>query len=99
MLGLESVGKVCVRHPADSHLIGQSVSEFLGNDGGVTASRAFATTLYNRRIEAAGKSIFVDKTPRYYHILPFVRQVFREAKWIWLQRNPLDVAASYKNSW
>src|SRR4029077_18858650 len=81
------------------HLIGQSVSEFCDADTTVAASRAFASTLYNRRLETAGKNVFVDKTPRYYHILPFVRRTFNDAKWIWLQRNPLDVAASYKNSW
>ncbi len=100
MLALESVGKTCIRHPADSRLIGQAVSEFSDAEANVAAARAFATTVYNRRLDgAAGKSVFVDKTPRYYHILPFVRQTFREAKWIWLQRNPLDVAASYKGSW
>jgi glycosyltransferase involved in cell wall biosynthesis/2-polyprenyl-3-methyl-5-hydroxy-6-metoxy-1,4-benzoquinol methylase len=99
MLALESVGKVCIRHPADSRLLGQAVLEFADDASGLEATRAYATTLYNRRLESAGKLVFVDKTPRYYHILPYLRRVFREAKWIWLQRNPLDVAASYKTSW
>jgi glycosyltransferase involved in cell wall biosynthesis/2-polyprenyl-3-methyl-5-hydroxy-6-metoxy-1,4-benzoquinol methylase len=99
MLALESVGKVCIRHPADSRLLGQAVHEFADRQLSLESARAYATTAYNRRLEASGKLVFVDKTPRYYHILPFLRQVFREAKWIWLQRNPLDVAASYKTSW
>jgi glycosyltransferase involved in cell wall biosynthesis/SAM-dependent methyltransferase len=99
MLALESVGKVCVRHPADSRLLGQAVHEFVDGTSGLEAARSYAMTLYNRRLESAGKTIFVDKTPRYYHILPFLRQTFGEARWIWLQRNPLDVAASYKSSW
>ena len=99
MLALESLGKACIRHPADSRLLGQAVHEFADDGISLDAVRAYATTVYNRRLEQASKSIFVDKTPRYYHILPFLRRVFREAKWIWLQRNPLDVAASYKNSW
>src|SRR5215469_10862031 len=99
MLALESLGKVCIRHPADSRLLGQAVHEFADDGVRLDAVRAYATTAYNRRLEQEGKSIFVDKTPRYYHILPFLRRTFREAKWIWLQRNPLDVAASYKNSW
>jgi len=98
MLALESFGKVSERHPADSQLIGQAVHEFC-NDASPTAANAFAQSVYNRRLEAAGKSIFVDKTPRYYHILPYLRSVFREAKWIWLRRDPFDVAASYKTSW
>ena len=98
MLALESFGKVSERHPADSQLIGQAVYEFC-NDASPAAANVFAQSVYNRRLEAAGKSLFVDKTPRYYHILPYLRHVFREAKWIWLRRDPFDVAASYKTSW
>ena len=39
MLALESVGKTCVRHPADSRLIGQSVSEFSDPQSAALASR------------------------------------------------------------
>ena len=99
MLALESVGKVCVRHPAVSGLLGQSVAEFCNDGVAAAGARAFAAAAYNQKLDAAGKTIFVDKTPRYYHILPYLRQTFRAARWIWLQRNPLDVAASYKSSW
>src|SRR4051794_7268466 len=61
MLALESVGKVCIRHPADSRLIGQAMSEFSNGDSGVAASRAYASTIYNRKLESAGKTVFVDK--------------------------------------
>ena len=98
MLALESFGKVSERHPANSGMLGQAVLEFC-QDGTNPAAAAFVLSLYNSRLAAAGKSIFVDKTPRYYHIIPYLRQVFRESKWIWLQRDPFDVAASYKTSW
>src|SRR6185437_15415502 len=68
MLALESIGKTCVRHPADSRLIGQAVSEFADAESNISASRAFAEKLYNHRLQIAGKTVFVDKTPRYYHI-------------------------------
>src|SRR4029079_12453572 len=55
----------------------------------------------NRKLAdaGAGKQLFVDKTPRYYHILDYLREVFPEARYVWLIRNPLDVAASVKTSW
>ena len=63
------------------------------------AARAFAVCVYNRKLSAAGRSVLVDKTPRYYHILSFIDELFPEARKIWLQRNPLDVVASYQTSW
>jgi hypothetical protein len=67
--------------------------EFLG------AARAFASSLYGSRLAASGRSVFVDKTPRYYHILPFLAALFPRARMLWLKRSPLDVAASYRTSW
>ncbi len=76
-----------------------ATNHFLEHDTFVESARAFATTAYNRHLQAAGKTIFVDKTPRYYHILGFVETLFPKARKIWLKRNPLDVALSYVNSW
>ncbi len=63
------------------------------------AARDFAGTVYNTLLQRSGKSIFVDKTPRYYHILPFLDAVFPRAQKIWIKRDPLDVVASCKDSW
>jgi len=63
------------------------------------AARAFALSVYNQKLQQQAKQIFIDKTPRYYQVLPFLDQLFPEAKKIWLQRNPLDVAASYAVTW
>ncbi len=73
--------------------------ELAGEDEFLQAARAFASSLYSSRLAATGHSVFVDKTPRYYHILPFLHALFPGARMIWLKRNPLDVAASYKTSW
>src|SRR5262249_55481340 len=99
MLALESFGKTCYLHPADSHVLGQAVREFWTNDLQLRASRAFAATLYNEKLKERQRRVFVDKTPRYYLILPYLETLFPQAKWIWLQRNPLDIAASYKRTW
>jgi hypothetical protein len=50
-------------------------------------------------LKDSGKTIFADKTPRYYHILEFIHSLFPKARMIWLKRNPLDVAASYVSTW
>jgi len=76
-----------------------ALREFLSETEFQEATRAFALAAYNRKLAAQGKSVFVDKTPRYYHILPFLEALFPQARKVWLQRNPLDVAASYQTSW
>src|SRR5688572_3610114 len=63
------------------------------------AARAFALSLYNQKLQQQRKEVFIDKTPRYYQVLPFLDQLFPDAKKIWLLRNPLDVAASYAATW
>jgi len=99
MLALESFGKTSHRHPADSQLLGSAVRELTRGQGGIDAARAHALSLYNARLASLGKSFLIDKTPRYFLILPYLRQLFPDAKMIWLRRNPLDVAASYLTSW
>jgi len=64
-----------------------------------TAARHFAAELYNQRLAAEGRSVFIDKTPRYYQILPFIQTLFPAAKKIWLKRDLFDTAASYRNTW
>lgn len=41
----------------------------------------------------------LDKTPRYYEILPLIRVVFPEAKIVILKRNPLSVLNSIIDTW
>lgn len=50
--------------------------------------------LYGRMLETGGRRFFLDKTPRYYTIIPELAQVFPEARFIILLRNPLAVCAS-----
>ena len=60
------------------------------------ACRAYALEVYNGLLYSGESSLVVDKLPRYYLILEFLDRLFPEAKRIWLTRNPLDIAASYK---
>jgi len=60
--------------------------------------RAFSY-LYERALTIAGKKLFLDKTPRYYFIIPELHRLFSNAKFIFLLRNPLAVLASILETW
>jgi hypothetical protein len=99
MLALAELGRVSPRHPAGSTLVGSAVDQFLGSDGLILSARGAATAVYQNHLEQSGASIFVDKTPRYALILDFIVSVFPRARYIWLRRDPMDVAASYLTTW
>jgi len=83
----------------DDYYASLATRAFLSEESFLKSARAFALQAYNDCLEKEKRAIFVDKTPRYYHILDFIDQLFPKAKKLWLKRNPLDVAASYKRSW
>jgi hypothetical protein len=64
-----------------------------------TAIRAMALELYGRACAEAGKVCFLDKTPRYYKILPELARVFPRARFIILLRNPAAVLSSILLTW
>jgi len=99
MLALHALGQANPQHPADAQLLGEATREFLDRDAFIEAARRCAAATYNRKLEHAERTVFVDKTPRYFHILPFVDEVFPDARYILLKRDPFDVASSYKTSW
>ncbi len=83
----------------DDLVASSAVREFLSEETFCNSARAFALQAYNEALQKAKKDVLVDKTPRYYHILPFIDALFPKARKIWLKRNPMDVAASYKDTW
>ncbi len=52
----------------------------------------FAISLYSK--QSNGSIYFLDKTPRYYLIVKELSEIFPEAKFIFLVRNPLQIIAS-----
>jgi hypothetical protein len=70
-----------------------------GEDAYFEAVRRMLGYLYRRVLEESGKRFFLDKTPRYYLILPELRRVFPEAYFVFLLRNPLAVLASVIEEW
>lgn len=61
--------------------------------------RAFAATIYRAAMTRQDKRIFLDKTPRYYFIIPELRALFPQASIILLLRNPLAVLHSILTTW
>lgn len=51
------------------------------------------------KISAPGKTCFLDKTPRYHLVLDEMVEIFPDAKFVVLWRNPLAVVASILNTW
>jgi hypothetical protein len=51
------------------------------------------------KISAPGKTCFLDKTPRYHLVLDELVEIFPDARFIVLWRNPLAVVASILNTW
>jgi hypothetical protein len=63
------------------------------------ACRAYCDVLYGRYLEArGGKPVCLDKTPAYALILPFMMNVFPDAKYVVLTRHPLAMFSSFANS-
>lgn len=58
----------------------------------------FAETLYEKQC-LKDEIYFLDKTPRYYLIIPEVAKAFPTAKFIFLFRNPVHVMSSMIQTW
>lgn len=70
-----------------------------GEEDYIEGVRLMYEHLYNRAMEGSGRKFFLDKGPRYYHIMPELGCVFPEASYIILLRNPLAVLISIFNTW
>jgi Sulfotransferase family len=86
------------------HLAHPALLDFLralpaGEDTYLEAVRLMCSYLYDSALEQANKSLFLDKTPRYYLIVPELLRIFPEARFIIMLRNPLAVVASIVSTW
>jgi len=61
------------------------------------AIRDYAVRLYTAA--AGGNRYFVDKTPRYHLIASQIVDIFPEARFIFLFRNPMAILASVRRTW
>lgn len=77
-----------------------AVREFLefyadGEETHLDGIRAYARTIYGRvREKNGGPRYFLDKTPRYFLIVPDLARLFPAARFVLLWRNPVAVLAS-----
>ena len=65
-----------------------------GKDDFVVACRAFCNVMYSKMVENAGKKYFIDKSPYYALILPFLVDLYPDAKYILLVRDPIAIQSS-----
>jgi hypothetical protein len=61
--------------------------------------RALALRLYDLAAGDAESRFFLDKTPRYHLIVHDLFELFPDARFVFLWRNPLAVAASIVETW
>ncbi|MFC1609935.1 sulfotransferase [Myxococcota bacterium] len=69
-----------------------------GEQDYLDACRAYASTIYERVLATTDKSFFLDKTPAYALVLPFVTKVYPQAKYVVLTRHPIAVLHSQAHS-
>ncbi|MCG8557440.1 MAG: sulfotransferase [Proteobacteria bacterium] len=62
------------------------------------ALRSYTDTLYGRILHGSSRDLFLDKTPAYALVLPFLTKLYPDASYVVLTRHPLAVMSSYANS-
>lgn len=91
--------------PYDPFNVEQAIREIVaeipaGEAGYLAALRAYTDAMYEQlmAVAPAGKRFFLDKTPAYALVLPFLLKLYPEAKYVVLTRHPLAVLHSYVES-
>ena len=88
----------------DTNVARQAIGDFLatlhqGKTAYFSAVRQMGLYLYGQALKDNNKSYFLDKTPRYYHIIDELKLTYPSAKFIFLLRNPLAVLSSIIDTW
>lgn len=78
-------------------------NEFV-NDTGLNniidnAQKVYADSIYSTVLSQLKTRYFLDKTPRYVHVVEKLSQIYPNAKFIVLKRNPAAVISSYATTW
>ena len=61
--------------------------------------KSYLSNLYDQILLKTKKRYYLDKTPRYVHIIDEIKECFPQAKFILLTRNPLEIINSYASTW
>lgn len=88
----------------NSRLAQDTLKDFLeqlpnGEEAYFEGVRKMYQYLYESALDGSGKHYFLDKTPRYYYIIPELYRTFPEAHFVILLRNPLSVLCSIISTW
>lgn len=87
-------------HDLATRALDDFIASLPGKEGEyIEALRTMYGSLYETILQSTGKKRFLDKTPRYYFILKELHELFPEARFIILFRNPLAVLASIMKTW
>lgn len=89
--------------PYDHINAAEAIREFVGalpqgEEDYLDALRAYAAIMYGRILEGRNEHLFLDKTPAYGLVLPFVTRLLPDARYVVLTRHPLAILSSYANS-
>lgn len=69
-----------------------------GEQDYLDACRAYADVLYGRALAKSGKQRFLDKTPAYALVLPFLAKLYPRARYVVLTRHPAAIFCSFAES-
>ena len=69
-----------------------------GKNDYYSSLRHFVLSLYEKQCKN-GEQYFLDKTPRYYYIIKEIAEIFPDAKFIFLFRNPVHTFSSILSTW
>ena len=88
----------------DSKYAHQALEDFIGNlpnkrSDYIEGVRQMTSTWYRKIRESHNAKLFLDKTPRYYYILPELVEIFPQSTILILLRNPLSVLSSVLKTW
>ena len=91
------------RAPYDQINAAEAIREFVsalpaGESDYLDACRAYTDVLYGRMLASSSRQMFLDKTPAYALVLPFLAKLYPRARFVVLTRHPLAVMSSYANS-
>ena len=90
--------------PYDQINVEQAIKEVVaelprGEAGYLDALRSYTDSIYEQILSTApDKRYFLDKTPAYGLVLPFLTKLYPKARYIVLTRHPLAVLSSYVES-
>jgi hypothetical protein len=101
LLGLQAQRMESAYRREVPHLFVRSFLQTLeeGEEAYVVALRKMLLNLYRSALATTQARFFLDKTPRYFMIIPELGRVFPKARYLILFRNPLAVLGSILNTW